>query len=425
MKNKWISFTKVKKIAKKFNLKSQFQWYRWAKSSQKPNNVPANVSYVYKNQWISWYDFLNKNPKKFLSYNAARKLLNQLDIKSQRQYYSLNKTKYNLPGHPSEVYKKHWKGWGDFLYTGNTIGCYRKYNVNQKFFTKWSHDMAYVFGLVFADGYIWKKGIIITLHQDDKILLKKIAEKIINSGDLPLFFEPNKRCYTLRINSGNLAKSIIKKLNGKTQKYSRNNLPFVPKKYFADFMRGLWDGDGTIFHNKKGKDYRSSLCSSHLNFLKQIFELLKKRKIVLGGNINKIVQKKGSMVVGNKLKKDSIVYFLRFAPNDTRRLRDFMYSTSSDLKMIRKYKKFMSAGEFCLAPKDKKESYWNFYYAKEYVKNLNLKNIKDWYRFCSSGKKPKNIPSVPQNIYKEWKGYKNWLGRERKYLPLDWKLSTK
>jgi hypothetical protein len=54
-----------------------------------------------------------------------------------------------------------------------------------------------------------------------------------------------------------------------------------------------------------------------------------------------------------------------------------------------------------------------------------LRNIKDWYRFCSGGKKPKNIPSVPQNIYKEWKGYKNWLGREHKYLPLDWKLSTK
>jgi hypothetical protein len=43
---------------------------------------------------------------------------------------------------------------------------------------------------------------------------------------------------------------------------------------------------------------------------------------------------------------------------------------------------------------------------------LGLKNQKDWFEYCRSGKKPKNIPSNPQRTYKNrgWTSWSDWLG---------------
>jgi superfamily II DNA or RNA helicase len=48
-----------------------------------------------------------------------------------------------------------------------------------------------------------------------------------------------------------------------------------------------------------------------------------------------------------------------------------------------------------------------------FTSNLGLKNIKDWAKFSSSGKKPPDIPFKPYNAYKEqWKGWNHWLGTD-------------
>ncbi len=50
--------------------------------------------------------------------------------------------------------------------------------------------------------------------------------------------------------------------------------------------------------------------------------------------------------------------------------------------------------------------------AREYVRGLQLKNQSDWYAYCKSGKKPDDIPSDPHVVYKEqgWCGLGDWLG---------------
>jgi len=59
----------------------------------------------------------------------------------------------------------------------------------------------------------------------------------------------------------------------------------------------------------------------------------------------------------------------------------------------------------------------SFAQARKFVITLGLKNVREWERYCKSGKKPADIPSNPQRQYKEeWKkipvgerwGY--WLG---------------
>jgi len=49
--------------------------------------------------------------------------------------------------------------------------------------------------------------------------------------------------------------------------------------------------------------------------------------------------------------------------------------------------------------------------ARDFVQKLNLRSKTDWYDYCKLGNKPDDIPSVPNNNYKnDFKGYGDWLG---------------
>jgi hypothetical protein len=41
--------------------------------------------------------------------------------------------------------------------------------------------------------------------------------------------------------------------------------------------------------------------------------------------------------------------------------------------------------------------------AKKFVRSLGLQNASEWKEYCKSGNKPKDIPSAPWVVYKEWK----------------------
>jgi hypothetical protein len=56
--------------------------------------------------------------------------------------------------------------------------------------------------------------------------------------------------------------------------------------------------------------------------------------------------------------------------------------------------------------------YRNFDDAKRFVQSLKLKNLHEWKKYCTSGRKPHDIPSNPNQTYKNsgWKGVGDWLG---------------
>lgn len=55
--------------------------------------------------------------------------------------------------------------------------------------------------------------------------------------------------------------------------------------------------------------------------------------------------------------------------------------------------------------------YFPFEEAKEFVQSLNLKSANEWRKYCKSSSKPSDIPDNPEYIYKDngWKGWKDWL----------------
>jgi hypothetical protein len=52
--------------------------------------------------------------------------------------------------------------------------------------------------------------------------------------------------------------------------------------------------------------------------------------------------------------------------------------------------------------------------AREFVRALNLKGLREWRSYCKSGNKPDDIPTAPEVTYKQdFKGMGDWLGTGR------------
>ena len=47
-KKQWRSFEETRKFVGKLKIKSQFEWYEYCKSGNKPDDIPMNAYEVYK-----------------------------------------------------------------------------------------------------------------------------------------------------------------------------------------------------------------------------------------------------------------------------------------------------------------------------------------------------------------------------------------
>lgn len=69
-----------------------------------------------------------------------------------------------------------------------------------------------------------------------------------------------------------------------------------------------------------------------------------------------------------------------------------------------------------------KTKYRSFSKARDFALKLGLKNRYEWVIYCSiDNPKPSDIPNNPDEIYKAWNGWKNWLGNYEKvpFLPFE------
>ena len=69
-----------------------------------------------------------------------------------------------------------------------------------------------------------------------------------------------------------------------------------------------------------------------------------------------------------------------------------------------------------------KTKYRSFSKARDFALKLGLKNRYEWVIYCSiDNLKPSDIPNNPDEVYKSWNGWKNWLGNYEKvpFLPFE------
>ena len=152
----------------------------------------------------------------------------------------------------------------------------RKYSLNEKFFDKWSPEMAYVLGFWFADGYMrHEKSYRIVFSSRDYYLLLKIKQCLGCNYSISRNQRPDGIDYQLILYSKYLFQKLLS-LGGVRCKSKKIIFPEIPIHYLPDFLRGYFDGDGSVFYttyiHTKTKRPRTELRSNFTSGNSKILE---------------------------------------------------------------------------------------------------------------------------------------------------------
>ena len=211
-----------------------------------------------------------------------------------------------------------------------------KYSVNEDFFKRWSNDSAYVLGFIFADGSLenapYIRGKYLRVTNTDYSVIKQIRRAIGSAHKFAITPATGnrKKKYLLRIGS-HVIFNDLERLGVHPKKSNNMNFPNVPSKFLSDFVRGYFDGDGTIaVENIKNKPH---------NRLKVIFTSGSKEFLLsLANALNK-----WCCVKLVKIYNSHRSYQLSYRSKDALNALRFIYKTANKegaLYMDRKYNKF-------------------------------------------------------------------------------------
>jgi len=216
----------------------------------------------------------------------------------------------------------------------------RKWDFNKNFFDIIDNEeKAYFLGFLWADGNnSGKSAVTLKISEKDKYILEKFKESIKSSR--PLVHISNIKCqknnktfyckdaYCLIINSKELCDKLTKiGMPPNKTKYLRLPFDLIPKNIFHHFIRGFFDGDGSlpkrIEKNRKKPSISFELCCKNFNLaidLKNTFYKYTK--------INLSIRKDGSIYKIYSSNRKNIIKILKWIYKD------------ANLKLNRKYDRY-------------------------------------------------------------------------------------
>lgn len=195
---------------------------------------------------------------------------------------------------------------------------------------KWSSELAYTIGLIATDGCLYKDGRHINLTSKDigqirtfkKCLGIKNKVGLKNSG-----FVKNKKYYYLQFSDVVFYK-FLKDIGLTPAKSKTLKSLKIPKEYFFDFLRGCFDGDGSLYAYWDKRWHSSYMF--YLSFVSASIPFLK----WLENKIYRYAKAKGY------ISNDARSYQLKFAKEGSKILFEEMYHSNKIPFLKRKYLKF-------------------------------------------------------------------------------------
>lgn len=160
----------------------------------------------------------------------------------------------------------------------------RKYSLNEYYFDKIdTEEKAYFLGLLYADGNncVTNNCIYIGLHEIDKLILEKFKIALGSNRDLVFrdrTMEKNKsNQYALKVQSKHMSKQLIKLgcVPNKSLILEFPTIEQVPENLLNHFLRGMWDGDGTIYRDKSCSNNKRCSLTSTRNFCLSAKDIIK------------------------------------------------------------------------------------------------------------------------------------------------------
>ncbi|MFH1820473.1 MAG: LAGLIDADG family homing endonuclease [Candidatus Nealsonbacteria bacterium] len=215
------------------------------------------------------------------------------------------------------------------------------FGINKKFFSSWNSEMSYVLGFVVADGCIGIKRIrkrnnekyyYFNITNKDKSHLESIQKVMFAKQKIYLKssgYTGKKNYYFIQTSYQEICRDLINL--GIVPRKTYNLGPMkIPDKYFSDFTRGFFDGDGTVYIYRVNKvpQIKAEFVSSSLPFITQFNQQLCKNLGISVKSIHRTIDKR---------KRKMTQYQVSFYIDDCEKLAEFMYGNNPSIYLPRKY----------------------------------------------------------------------------------------
>lgn len=206
-----------------------------------------------------------------------------------------------------------------------------KFWVNHEYFKTPSHDMGYWLGILGSDGCVagQTNQIYIELQKSDRELLEKLNLSIQNERPVKDYetgrgYENSKLYFYSKDIKSDLAKYKI--IPNKTYSEDYGFPDLLPKEYWIDYIRGLFDGDGCI-KQSNGNSLCWQVDVGREDIAENIIAFFQEHGIKLGWTI---------------CPKQNVDLFRVYAygKDKGQAIYNLLYSTPSDLFLKRKKEKF-------------------------------------------------------------------------------------
>jgi len=214
---------------------------------------------------------------------------------------------------------------------------YQKYNINRNYFKKIdTHEKAYILGFLYADGSIRRNkhgvnGFECQVSEVDKDMLEKICtemntpvERIEKRKGQPFFNKRQDRQYIskdsvrLKIEIKEIGEDLVTLgcLPQKSLILKYPSFKQVPLEFQGSFIRGYFDGDGSLIYDKQQNRYAGLVLLGTEDFLVGVVDFLQldlqpkysKRDNVWSIRINNV---KNICLFYQKCCKDSSIFLIR------------------------------------------------------------------------------------------------------------------
>jgi hypothetical protein len=379
---KFMPFKEAREFVRSLGLKNYHEWKKFSRTDR-PDDIPANPRDSY-NEFKGYGDWIGTGNigwkgRKFLTFSEARKFVHGLKLLTQAEWVKYCKSENkpsHIPSFPSRKYKTEWKGMGDWLGTGYVATYKRQYKPFEE-----AREFVRNLGLQNSEAWIsyCKSG-----NKPEDIPAspqRTYKDRWKSMGDWlgTDYISPKYRGYK----SFDKARQFVRKLglkNGQEWKNYLNSpskpvdIPNYPEYTYKDSWKGIGDWLGTGYISTKERKYRT-------------FDEAR-----------------------------AAVYILRLNNKSEWKLYCKSGKKPADIPSTpwRKYKtEWKGMGDWLgtgyVAPRYRQHK--SFEEAREFVRKIGLNSVDEWKEYCKAGKKPVDIPTYPDIVYKsKWIDWFDWLG---------------
>lgn len=202
--------------------------------------------------------------------------------------------------------------------------------------TEWSSNLAYAVGLITSDGCLVKNSTRVYFGSKDLEMMENFRKALLLKNKIGKHArggETEKKFFCLSFRSRSFYEFLLA-IGLMPAKSKIIRAVTVPDKFFADFLRGLFDGDGSFYSFKDVRwpnsfVYKTSFASASPFFI----NWLKEKLTLLYG-------------VKGYLHKGVGVTNLEYTKADSNKLFCVMYHQENILFLSRKYYKIKTALEY-------------------------------------------------------------------------------